>query len=182
MVWGLSRELWFGDINEVLSKGEGYGAVVPTHTLAKYDFKYVIKNVADSLHNETRFIHVGSKREVSYKEDLQASLVLTPLEDRPGVLFSILAMFNGYNFNLKAILSRPRKDEIGKYVFYLELELKNKEIQKLRRLIDSLNNQLLNELSIYQKNITNYNSYIYNIPIEKTKHQLIELKNKLNKY
>lgn len=46
-------------------------------------------------------------------------------------------------------------------------------------LIDSLNNQLLNELSIYQKNITNYNSYIHNIPIEKTKHQVLLLKNKL---
>ena len=42
-------------------------------------------------------------------------------------------------------------------------------------LIDSLNNQLLKELSIYQKNITNYNSYIYNIPIEKTKHQVLLL-------
>lgn len=46
-------------------------------------------------------------------------------------------------------------------------------------LIDSLNNKMLQELSTYQKNITNSNSYIYNIPVEKTKHQLFILKNTL---
>ena len=129
-------------LEEVINKGVGFGAIIPNHLLDEYKFKTVIKDVTDSLQIETRFIYVSESEECELDDKLSASLALTPLEDKPGVLFSILAMFNGYNFNLKAILSRPRKDEIGKYIFYIELYLLKKEINKLNKLKNNLNDDL----------------------------------------
>lgn len=130
-------------LDELLKNDKCCGAVVPTHVLEDYSFKTVINNVADSLHNETRFIYVSKENKYVLDDNLLASLALTPLEDKPGVLFSILEMFNSYNFNLKAILSRPRKDEMGKYIFYIELELLKDEIDKMNNLINKLNEDLM---------------------------------------
>ena len=129
-------------LNELISSHQCCGAVVPTHVVENYRFNTVIDNVADSINNETRFIYVSKDKKYKLNDNLCASLSLTPLEDKPGVLFSILEMFNNYHFNLKAILSRPRKDEMGKYIFFIELELLKEEINKLNDLINTLNNDL----------------------------------------
>lgn len=127
-------------LEEILSKDGNVGAIVPTHTIQNYKFKCVIKDIADSIHNETRFIHIGKIKNSYLEHDLRASLALSSLEDKPGLLFSILDTFNNYNFNLKAILSRPRKDIIGKYIFYIEIELKDNDLTKFETLLEELNN------------------------------------------
>ena len=129
-------------LEEVLSKKEGCGAVVPTHSIKNNAFKNIIYNIDDSIHNETRFVYLSKRDNKKISNDLCASLALTSIEDKPGILFSILEMFNNYDFNLKAILSRPRKDEMGKYIFYIEIELSDKEIDKLYSLHKELNDSL----------------------------------------
>lgn len=111
---------------------KSFGAIIPSHAV---DNKYSLKitDVTDSVRNETRFVLV-SKHSENLEPNMQynASLLLSSLEDRPGVLYHILECFSDAHINLKAILSRPRKDEMGKYTFYIEFEIDEKDIPKLK--------------------------------------------------
>lgn len=99
------------------------GAIIPSHTSTK-DFPYVQSHVIDYSKDETRFVLV-SKSGSSFQENgsFSSSIIITPKEDRPGVLYAILERFKEQGINLKAILSRPRKDMMGKYRFYLEFDV-----------------------------------------------------------
>jgi prephenate dehydratase len=49
-------------------------------------------------------------------------LVVTPCEDYPGVLTTILNVFSALSINLTWIESRPTKKKLGTYRFFLEAE------------------------------------------------------------
>lgn len=125
-------------LNELKQACNNFGAIIPSHVECS-DFSLVMKNVADSLANETRFVHVSKKNnDVPSKRNGSASVVITSLEDRPGILFGLLERFNTYHINLKAILSRPRKDLMGKYIFYLEFEFEHRELEKIQILLQEI--------------------------------------------
>lgn len=129
-----------------------YGAIIPIHVLNTRSYKTIIPHVADSKNNETRFFIVTKENK---KEDvrgmLNASLVVFSKEDRPGLLYDILSKFHEYNINLISILSRPSKVDLGKYNFYMETILSEKEVSKLNQLIDELKSEgfEIEKLGIY---------------------------------
>lgn len=104
-----------------LSDPEG-AAIVPKHLVKKSDLS--IPNVSDELDNYTRFLMLkGTPHELKiYKgnEPYKVSLVVTPKEDRPGLLYGILEAFKEANINLISIMSRPTKKKMGTYHFFLE--------------------------------------------------------------
>ena len=129
----------------------GYGAIIPCHIDVK-PYNLVIKNVLDAPNNETRFIRLAKNLDLEVKENCNCSIVVRPLDDRPGILYEILSEFANLEINLKAIFSRPRKDMIGKYIFYLEFELTNSEL--LKTIIKNLKEKYpcdINVVGIYNK-------------------------------
>ena len=97
--------------------------------------------------NETRFFIVSKNNEEDeLKEIIDASIVIVSTKDRPGMLFDILKEFHDANINLKSIMSRPLKTEMGKYKFYIECNLKREELNELKALVNKLN-------SIYTVNL-----------------------------
>ncbi len=129
---------------EKMKEEQNSGAIVPTSVLKKETFPIVFEDVTDSKCNETRFFYLTLKESHSFlKEDLCASVVITSLEDRAGILFEILKQFNEYHFNLKGILSRPQKDQMGHYIFYIEFELKKKDVSRMQKLLKELNSSFL---------------------------------------
>jgi len=52
----------------------------------------------------------------------KTSIVLEPGSDAPGLLHGLLGCFADRGINLSYIRSRPTKDEIGEYYFYIEAE------------------------------------------------------------
>ena len=101
-------------LNMLKDSGENFGAIVPIHAIKIDEFPLEILHIADSKENETRFFLVSKdKKEIAKKNNLEASVLISSIIDRPGILFDILKVFHDYNINLKSILSRPLKTKIG---------------------------------------------------------------------
>ncbi len=123
------------------NKDQQFGAIVPSH-IDVSSYPTHLLNVADSTKNETRFIRISSVPSYEYKTNqLCGSFILYPLEDRAGLLYTILEAFKKYQLNLKSILSRPRKDRMGHYVFYIEVELNQKSIDYISFIKEDLMNE-----------------------------------------
>ena len=133
---------------EAARKGkEGVAAIVPAY-VNDGSFRYFEKNVTDSNDNYTRFIIVkdfsdvtGSRFKKPRREgNMKLPLFISPLVDRPGMLFDILRTFNERRINLTAIISRPTKKIMGTYHFYMEIDAYSEDfdvIMEAAKLIDA---------------------------------------------
>ena len=127
-------------LNRLKESGEYFGAIIPMHALEDNDFKLVIKHVADSRNNQTRFLVVDNdKRLNEIKDNYSASVVITSIVDRPGILSEILEGFHSNKINLKAILSRPDRTSMGSYNFFIEFSLSSDQKDSFIKLIDDYN-------------------------------------------
>jgi prephenate dehydratase len=102
---------------------EGDGAVVTRHALASSAFACVVENVNDYEGNKTRFIAVAEQEAAhdparAYK----TSIAIMEGQDRPGMLADILHAFSKRHINLVSIMSRPTRDTLGKYNFFIDVE------------------------------------------------------------
>ncbi len=137
---------------EMFQKGDlGDAAIIPAHLT---NAEMIFKNVTDSIHNQTRFI-VVSKHLLKYRDNqLNVSLVVVPINDRPGLLYDILSVFKSQKINLTSIMSRPQKNYMGKYNFYIEF-LSNQNIyQEIEALLKATKDEYtIKILGIYPKEI-----------------------------
>lgn len=131
-----------GESFEQVKKGvSGESAIIPKHILnTEKSFNFEIENVTDSHKNETRFIML-SKQSINYdvNKHYKTSIVIIEAVDKSGVLSNILNEFSERGINLTSIMSRPTKEALGKYHFFIDIdgrysEDKNIElaIQKIR--------------------------------------------------
>lgn len=99
---------------------KGDGAIVPIHRID--DFQgFVRPYVTDSVDNATRFVVVRKSAVPASLGTVRVAILVTPTEDRPGLLYDILSIFKSHQVSLSAILSRPTRTEMGSYRFYLEM-------------------------------------------------------------
>ena len=75
-------------------------------------------DIQDSDSNVTRFFILNGENGSGDK----TALILEPGEDRPGLLSNMLSCFSGHSINLSYIQSRPTKDSLGEYFFFVEAE------------------------------------------------------------
>ena len=129
-------------LERLLEANDKCGAIIPVHLLENNSFNLVINHIADSTHNETRFFVISKENIQNEIYDIaNISIVITAIEDRSGILFDILKEFHYLDINLKAIMSRPMKTEMGKYKFYIECSLDKNNLDKLDKLIKQLETQ-----------------------------------------
>jgi len=128
---------------DLLDKADNtYGAIIPYHVLKSRIYNTKIPHIADSKNNETRFFIVKKEKDTVIKKGkLNSSLVVFSKEDRPGLLYDILSKFHDKDINLNSILSRPSKEDLGKYNFYMECTLTDSDIDKLYTLVMELKNE-----------------------------------------
>lgn len=100
------------------------------------DLEILEKSVQDESSNTTRFLVIGGKEEDNPEK---TSLVLEPGDDRPGLLGSMLSCFSGHGINLSYIQSRPTRDGLGEYYFYVEAEASESstEFQKALKCLET---------------------------------------------
>ena len=99
------------------------GAIVPSFVLEQATFPLVVRDVSDYPNNRTRFIAVardGADHDESRPQ--KTSLVVIEGMDRPGMLAEILGAFSRRKINLVSIMSRPTKESLGKYHFFIDIE------------------------------------------------------------
>jgi prephenate dehydratase len=120
------------DAAENLSSGEA--ALASKVTADIYDLNILGESVQDEDTNTTRFLILNSEVEA---EPSKTSLILEPEEDRPGILHAMLSCFSGHQINLTHIQSRPTKQELGKYYFYVEAEAHGQKLEKAIKALET---------------------------------------------
>jgi prephenate dehydratase len=82
--------------------------------------------VEDQVENETRFVwlakEAGVLRTANRELRFKTSVAFWGLPDSPGSLVGVLQEFAGREVNLSKIESRPRKQGLGRYVFFADIE------------------------------------------------------------
>lgn len=83
------------------------------------DLNVLAESIQDKESNRTRFFVLGG--DIGDEPD-KTSLILEPGSDRPGLLGSMLSCFSGHGINLSYIQSRPTRNGLGEYYFYVEAD------------------------------------------------------------
>lgn len=126
----------------------GAAAVVPCHLAELSDKTVISDNVTDAKENYTRFLifrrgsldvedpdlqmrlegllssrgEAVSEPERDGAQKIRIPVYIMPATDRPGILFDILRRFYEKRINLISIMSRPTKQVMGTYNFYIEID------------------------------------------------------------
>lgn len=99
--------------------GENEAAICSRLAAELNGLEILRESVQDEKSNTTRFLVIGGEKE---QNPDKTSFVLEPGDDRPGLLGSMLSCFSGHGINLSYIQSRPTRDGLGEYYFYVEAE------------------------------------------------------------
>lgn len=105
----------------LVAEGDGTQATIGSKKAAEiYGIEVIEANVQDNNNNQTRFI-VLSKKTAKRSGNDKTSIIFSG-EDKPGSLYKILDIFSLWDINLTKIESRPSKNGLGQYVFFVDLE------------------------------------------------------------
>lgn len=148
----------------------GAAAIVPTHIAKAEHKRFVHFDVTDSAYNHTRFVVfengvVDAIEKFSMNlpgnntpEKIRIPVYIMPKEDRPGLLYEILKNFYDNKINLISIMSRPTKQELGTYNFYLEIDVMYERLQVVfdtLRLVQK--NNKIKLLGVYEEGLLTQN-------------------------
>ena len=102
-----------------------------------YDLEILKAHIQDKTNNETRFVVLSKKYSKPTGND-KTSIIFSIMEDQPGSLYEILRIFAENNVNLTKIESRPSKEGLGKYIFFVDFigHRDDSEIKKVLNQID----------------------------------------------
>ncbi len=110
-------------LEQVRRGGADEGAIIPSFVADQEAFPLVVRDVSDYPNNRTRFIAVARDgAEYDEAKPQKTSLVVIEGMDRPGMLAEILGAFSKRKVNLVSIMSRPTKESLGKYHFFIDIE------------------------------------------------------------
>jgi prephenate dehydratase len=115
------------DAVRVVAESDQPWAALGNHLAAEiYDAEILADRVEDTPDNETRFVWLARKssdlRTAHRDLPSKTSIVFWGLPDHPGALVDVLQEFAKRGINLSKIESRPRKQGLGRYVFFADLE------------------------------------------------------------
>lgn len=109
----------------VASSDEPWAALGTRLAADLYGCTVLEDGVEDQAENETRFVWLekGPPGEFAAEHpSLKTSIVFWGLSDSPGALVEVLQEFASRGVNLSKIESRPRKQGLGRYIFFADLE------------------------------------------------------------
>lgn len=119
-----------------------------------YKLDIIDENIQDDNNNYTQFIIVSKKdtRNI-YCEKATSIAFSTPNE--PGRLYKILDILALWDLNMTRIISRPMRNKIGEYVFFIDLE-DNKNPKDIEEALI-----MLKRKTSYFKNLGSYPVFDY---------------------
>ena len=97
-----------------------YAAIGSHKTAEVYMLNVLKENINDDKSNRTRFVLVGDYETASTGHD-KTSLAFA-VDNKPGALLRVLEVFMKNNINLSYIVSRPSKQRLGEYVFFVAFD------------------------------------------------------------
>jgi prephenate dehydratase len=111
-------------VRTVSESGEPWAAIGAAAAAELYGCTVLCEGIEDEVNNVTRFVWIAPNgTEAGEGEAWKTSLVFSELgEDHPGALVEALQEFSGRAVNLSRIESRPLRRELGRYMFFCDLE------------------------------------------------------------
>ena len=106
---------------EEIMRVEGGAAIAPARAADLHGAQVLTRGIQDNPHNETRFIVLGQSDSEPTGRD-KTSIAFTVAHDQPGTLVGVLHEFSDREINLTKIESRPSREELGVYIFLVDLE------------------------------------------------------------
>lgn len=99
----------------------GVAAIAPAGAADIYDLEILERDIQTIKGNYTRFIALG--REPAPREEGQAKTMLVmATAHQPGSLYKCLGFFAANDINILKLESRPSRQRVWEYVFYLDFE------------------------------------------------------------
>jgi len=99
----------------------GAAAIGPARAADIYGAEILERGIEDSRANKTRFVAIGREGAPPTGRD-KTSLAFAVAHDRPGTLVSVLHEFADRSINMTKIESRPSGEELGVYVFLIDID------------------------------------------------------------
>lgn len=95
-----------------------------------YGCEIIASNIGDHLGNQTAFALIGRSGTINAPDSARykTTLALFMQVDKAGTLNMILSEFAFANINLTMVQSRPMKQQLGDYMFFIEFEGKDTDI------------------------------------------------------
>ena len=89
-----------------------------------FDCTIAEEGIEDHYGNQTRFVLIARQghEPVLESDNMKTTLALSLNADKPGSLLMILSELNYANVNLTMIQSRPTKQGLGDYLFFIDIE------------------------------------------------------------
>jgi prephenate dehydratase len=117
----LEPALSTADAARLAAERDDTAAVASRAAAERYGLAVLAENIQDGEGNATRFVLVAREDEKPTGRD-RTSIAFTLDRDRPGGLYEVLGEFARRHINLSKIESRPNKQALGHYVFFVDFE------------------------------------------------------------
>jgi len=109
-----------GAAEEVAKGGSGLAAIGSAAAADVYGLDILAHGIQDGQNNLTRFVIIS--KEDSERTGRDKTSIVFSTEDKPGSLYRVLDIFNLWDVNMTRIESRPAKNRLGKYIFFVDIE------------------------------------------------------------
>lgn len=117
------------------------GAVASEWAAETFGLEVIQQDIHDNDCNSTRFVIItkSPKHRVETEGKAKSMLLITPTEDRPGLLAIILNVFSSLGINLTWIESRPTKKKLGTYRFFIETAagIEDDQLQRAKTILET---------------------------------------------
>ena len=103
----------------IASKDESVAAIASDMAASLYDIKTLATGIEDERNNKTRFLIIGRDSYAASGDDKTTVMVSAP--NKAGSLFELLKPFYEAGVDMSRIESRPSRQTIWEYVFFIDM-------------------------------------------------------------